>query len=202
MIKPATCVLIPGWDSFTAAPLLFKCSLMESVNGPTEQYEGSLYSQRALCEYKHQSRWVNKDFFSDRYIYSPLKENSCWHWCTIFPWLYVYYYSLWVVTYGSFMLCVLTHSLSSWLCATSLLRHTWMWAIIQRMKYVCGGGITFWHKMSLNEISYLPLLWYRTPLNLSVSLYLCSHCASDICSSLCLFVYHTCTQTQVHTCVC
>lgn len=69
--------------------------------------------------------------------------------------VYADYYAVWVMPYGVSMLCVLTLSLSSWLCATSLLKYTWIWAIIQRAQDVCGSRITFWHKIGLNEISCL-----------------------------------------------
>lgn len=77
-------------------------------------------------------------------MYIPLKGKIVVVF-TVYP--LVYYYSVWVIPYGVSMLCVLTLSVSSWLCATSLLRYTWMWAIIQRVQDVCGSGITFWHKL-------------------------------------------------------
>lgn len=59
--------------------------------------------------------------------------------CAIFTSVYGFYYSVWAVPYGDSMLCVLTLSLPSWFCAISLLKYTWMWAIIQRAQDVCDS---------------------------------------------------------------
>ena len=91
--------------------------------------------------------------------------------------------------YGVCMLCVLTPSSSSWLCATSLLGYTWMWAIIQRER-------ERERESRMSVAAELPsgtkLLWMRSLICLSfdtdpsqsqsVSLS-CSDCASEVCSS-------------------
>lgn len=59
--------------------------------------------------------------------------------CAIFTSVCGLYYSVWAVPYGDSMLCVLTLSLPSWFCAISLLKYTWMWAIIQRVQDVCDS---------------------------------------------------------------
>lgn len=51
------------------------------------------------------------------------------------------------------------------------------------------------------NLLFASALMQNPSLSVSVSLS-CSDRASVLCSSLCLFVHHTCTQTQIHTCVC
>lgn len=105
-----------------------------------------------------------------------------------------------MTAYGGFMLRVLTHALSNWLWATSLLRRTWTWATIRRTKYGCGSRMTGWHKMSLNEIASLLWLWYRSPVRLCAALILLLVVPVMSAPPLCLVVYHT-LHTDKHLCL-
>lgn len=105
-----------------------------------------------------------------------------------------------MTTYGGFILCVLTHALSNWLWATSLLRRTWTWATIRRTKYGCGSRMTRWHKMSLNEMSSLLWLWYRSPVRLCAALILLLVVPVMSAPPLCLVVYYT-LHTDTHLCL-
>lgn len=105
-----------------------------------------------------------------------------------------------MTAYGGFMLCVLTHVLSNWLWTTSLLQRTWTWATSRRTKYGCGSRMTRWHKMSLNEISSLLWLWYRSPVRLRATLTLLLVVPVMCAPPLCLVAYHT-LHTDTHLCL-
>lgn len=105
-----------------------------------------------------------------------------------------------MTAYGCFMLRVLTHTLSNWLWATSLLRRTWTWATIRRTKYGCGSRMTRWRKMSLDEISSLLWLWYRSPVRLCAALILLLVVPVMSAPPLCLAVYHA-LHTDTHLCL-
>lgn len=75
--------------------------------------------------------------------------------------------------YGVCMLCVLTLSSSSWLCATSLLGCTWMWAIIQGESAGCLWQQNYLLAQNCFEWDLLfALALIRMPLSHSLSLYL------------------------------
>lgn len=139
---------------------------------------------RALPENEHQSRIWRFSNLSN-HLRAKMRRQCCLnHFAVSLCFLFFCVgFTIWCV----YAAC--SHSPpSSWLFATSLLRYTWMWAIIQRGQDVCGSRITFWHKIGLNEISYLPLLWYRTSHRLPSVSSSCSGRASEVCSSLCLFL--------------
>lgn len=145
-------MLIRPWDSFTAAPLLPDGVQQNSLRTHTEHFVNTSINLDYLTFYMY--------FFCSQTYLPPTDRGDV----AVNIFLFVDY------TIWCFLLCVLTHFLSNWLCATSLMRCTWMQATIQRMKYVCGSRIMFWHSISLNGICYFPALWYRTLLNLFICL--------------------------------
>lgn len=105
-----------------------------------------------------------------------------------------------MTAYGGLMLRVLTHALFKWLWAISLFWCTWSWAASRRTEYGCGSRMTRWHKMSLNEISSLLWLWYRSPVPLCAALTLLLVVPVMFAPPLCLVVYHM-LHTDTHLCL-